>query len=74
MYMYSQIKGVIKVNNMLYDTISDECGTNQRGPLSPNMFRYMLKDLRDLLNTSYDINIHRLVKAILMYFCEKHNF
>jgi hypothetical protein len=55
--MYSKIKGVIKVNNRLYDTISDECGTNQGGPLSPNMFRYMLNDLRDFLNTSYGINI-----------------
>ena len=42
---------------MLYDTISDECGTNQGGPLSPNMFRYMLNDLRGFINTSYGISI-----------------
>ena len=47
--MYSKIKGVVKVNNCLYNIIKDECGTNQGGPLSPNMFRYMLNDLKQFL-------------------------
>ena len=43
---------------MLYDTISDVCGTTQGRPLSPNMFRYMLtNNLTDFLNTSYGTSI-----------------
>jgi hypothetical protein len=55
--MYSKIKGVVKVNNKLYETIDDECGTNQGGPLSPNMFRYMLADLKMYLDAECGINL-----------------
>ena len=49
--MYSKIKGIVKINHKLYQTIHDSCGTNQGGPLSPNMFRYMLADLKNFLHT-----------------------
>ena len=35
--MYSKIKGIVKVNDRLYNTILDSCGSNQGGPLSPNI-------------------------------------
>ena len=47
--MYSKTQATIKVNNLLYDIIKDKCGTNQGGPLSPNLFRFMLADLSDFL-------------------------
>ena len=54
--MYSTIKGIIKVNNKIYiDTVDDLCGTNQGGPLSPNMFRCMLSDLKEYLDEHFGI-------------------
>ena len=55
--MYSKTQATIKVNNLLYDTIEDKCGTNQGGPLSPNLFRFMLEDLSDFLNKKCGIVI-----------------
>lgn len=49
--MYTKIQAYIKVNNKVYDIIKDLCGTNQGGPISPNMFRYMLHDLRNFLHS-----------------------
>ena len=43
--MYSKVKARIKVKNQLYRWVIDLCGTNQGGPLSPNMFRRMLYDM-----------------------------
>jgi len=56
--MYSKIRARVKVNCNLYECIFDECGTNQGGPLSPNMFRYMLKDLKEYLNGEFGIVIN----------------
>ena len=53
--MYSKAGAFIKVNNKVYQWIRDTCGTNQGGPLSPNMFRYMLKDLKMYLKDKHGI-------------------
>ena len=55
--MYSKTQATIKVNNLLYDIIKDKCGTNQGGPLSPNLFRFMLADLSDFLKKKHGIVI-----------------
>ena len=55
--MYNKLKAVLKINQSLYDWILDKCGTNQGGPLSPNMFRYMLSDLRNFLEETFGIVI-----------------
>ena len=65
--MYSKIRGTIKVNNYLYETIKDQCGSNQGGPLSPNMFRYMLADLISYLDTNYGIVLHDEVRVHLLW-------
>ena len=44
--MYSKVRATVNIGNILYDTIKDECGTNQGGHLSPNMFRFMLADFK----------------------------
>ena len=46
--MYGKLKARVKVNQCLYEWIIDKSGTNQGGPLSPNMFKYLLADLRYL--------------------------
>ena len=56
--MYSKIRGTVKVNNRIYETILDQCGSNQGGPLSPNMFRFMLADLKEHLDNLYGINLY----------------
>ena len=48
--MYSKIKAQIKVGSWLYEWIFDESGTNQGGPLSPNMFRKLLSNLKEFLD------------------------
>jgi hypothetical protein len=53
--MYSKIRARVKINGSFYDWIDDMCGTNQGGPVSPNMFRNMLADLKEYLNTNYGI-------------------
>jgi exonuclease III len=53
--MYKKIKARVKVNNLLYEWIKDMSGTNQGGPLSPNMFRYMLSDLVSYLSKAHGI-------------------
>ena len=65
--MYSKIKGIIKVNNRLYNTIDDTCGSNQGGPLSPNMFRYMLSDLREYLDITCGINLDGTMLVHLLW-------
>ena len=47
--MYCKVKARIKFKHLLYDWVIDNCGTNQGGPLSPNMFRRMLSDLSSYL-------------------------
>ena len=56
--MYSKIKARVKINSYLYDWIKDNCGTNQGGPVSPNVFRYMLVDLKNFLETECGIVIN----------------
>ena len=53
--MYSKIKAQVKVQNKLYRWITDSCGTNQGGPLSPNMFRQLLQDLSCYLDSKRGI-------------------
>ena len=53
--MYGKIGAFIKVNNRIYDWVTDTCGTNQGGPLSPNMFRFILSDLRNYLYDEYGV-------------------
>ena len=55
--MYSKIKAIVKVKSKLYKWIKDHCGTNQGGPLSPNMFRFILADLREFLENELGIVI-----------------
>ena len=55
--MYSKIKAKIKVGNWLYDWLIDESGTNQGGPLSPNMFRRMLCNLKNYLDINHGVVI-----------------
>jgi hypothetical protein len=55
--MYTKIKARVKINGSLYDWIDDMCGTNQGGPLSPNMFRNMLSDLKDYFKVNHGIVI-----------------
>ena len=56
--MYSKIRARVKVNNYLYKWIEDLCGTNQGGPISPDIFRYMLVDLKDFLASECGIVIN----------------
>ena len=65
--MYSKLKGTIKVNNMLFHTIQDTCGTNQGGPLSPSMFRFMLGDLKPYLHLDHGIVLGDQVIAHLLW-------
>ena len=65
--MYTKLKGTVKVNNMLYDTILDSCGTNQCGPLSPSMFRFMLGDLKHYLHSKHGIVIGNHVLVHLLW-------
>ena len=37
--------------------VRDECGTNQGSPVSPNMFRLMLADLKLGLDSECGINL-----------------
>jgi len=53
--MYSKIKARIKVKHLLYRWVIDLCGTNQGGPLSPNMFRRMLQDMGNYLEATEGI-------------------
>ena len=55
--MYTKIKAVVKVNNILYKWIEDLCGTNQGGPVSPDIFRFMLNDLKEFLESEYGVVI-----------------
>jgi len=55
--MYSKIKARIKVGNWLYCWLKDESGTNQGGPLSPNMFRELLCDMKTFLDEECGIVI-----------------
>ena len=48
--MYTKIQARVKVENLLYEWVKDLSGTNQGGPLSPNMFRFMLSDLSEYLD------------------------
>ena len=65
--MYSKIKAIVKVKNRLFDWIKDYCGTNQGGPLSPNMFRFILADLREFLNTEFGIVLDDEILAHLLW-------
>ena len=65
--MYSKIKARVKVNNCLYDWIDDTCGTNQGGPLSPNMFRYMLNDLKDFLDDQCGIVVNNNILVHMLW-------
>ena len=53
--MYSNKKCCIKNSNWLYDWIKNDCGTNQGGPLSPNIFNDLLCNMRSFLNTEFGI-------------------
>jgi hypothetical protein len=53
--MYAKIKAKVKIDGWLYEWIEDSCGTNQGGPLSPNMFKKMLDDLREFLKCDHGI-------------------
>ena len=65
--MYSKIGAFIKVNNKIYDWVSDTCGTNQGGPLSPNMFRYILSDLKNYLHNEYGVILQDEVIVHLLW-------
>ena len=65
--MYSKIKAIVKVKNRLYKWIKDHCGTNQGGPLSPNMFRFILADLREYLKSESGIVIDDEVLVHLLW-------
>jgi exonuclease III len=58
--MYTKIRARVKINGSFFDWIEDKCGTNQGGPLSPNMFRTMLSDLKNYFNTNHGIVISEL--------------
>ena len=51
--MYIKIGARVKVNHRLYDLIDDSCGTNQGGPLSPNIFRCMLSDHSKYIDSNF---------------------
>jgi hypothetical protein len=55
--MFEKIKARVKVNGSFYEWIEDKCGTNQGGPVSPNMFRFMLSDLKNYFMTNHGIVI-----------------
>jgi hypothetical protein len=55
--MYSKTKARVKINEFLYQWIEDTCGTNQGGPMSPNMFRKMLHYLKAYLDLQHGIVI-----------------
>lgn len=55
--MYSKVRARVKINNYLYKWIKDICGTNQGGPISPDLFRYMLSDLKEYLEMECGIVI-----------------
>ena len=55
--MYSKLGAFIKINNLIFGWVKDQCGTNQGGPLSPNMFRYMLNNLKHFLNMGEGITL-----------------
>ena len=57
----------VKVNNCLYDWIDDTCGTNQGGPFSLNMFRYMLNDLKDFLDDKCGIVVNNNILVHMLW-------
>ena len=65
--MYKKLGAFIKINNKLYDYANDECGTSQGGPLSPNLFRYMLADLRSYLCNDHGIALDDVVISHLLW-------
>ena len=65
--MYSKIKAIVKVKNRLFEWIKDYCGTNQGGPLSPNMFRFILTDLREFLDIEFGIVLEEETIAHLLW-------
>ena len=56
--MYFNIKGRIKVGNLLYSWIKDGSGTNQGVALSPNMFRKLLCNTHSFFDTQHSIVIN----------------
>jgi hypothetical protein len=75
--MYSKIKARLKIKKKLYQWIVDLCGTNQGGPLSPNMFRKMLHDLKQYLDVQHgivmgdnEIIVHLLWADDLVLLCD----
>ena len=65
--MYSKLKCKVKVNIFLYKWIKDRSGTNQGGPLSPNMFRFMLADLINYLHLDCGIVLDDEVIAHILW-------
>ena len=52
------IKVRIKIANWLYEWIVQESGTNQGGPLRPNIFRELLCNMRNFLQLHHSIIIN----------------
>ena len=65
--MYSKIKAKVKINNLLYSWIKDWSGSNQGGPLSPNMFRFMLGDLIDYLYKEFGVCLDEEILCHLLW-------
>jgi hypothetical protein len=65
--MYGKLKARVKVNQCLYEWIIDKSGTNQGGPLSPNMFKYLLADLKEFLDVEYGITIDEDIMVHLLW-------
>ena len=65
--MYHKLGAFIKVNNRIYDYVKDECGTSQGGPLSPNLFRFMLSDLKCYLDDKHGIVLEDTIVSHLLW-------
>jgi hypothetical protein len=55
--MYTKTKSAVKINGKVQGWIHDHFGTNQGGPMSPNMFREMLADLSQYLRQTHGITL-----------------
>jgi hypothetical protein len=58
--MFNKTRARVKINGSFYDWITDLCGTNQGGPVSPNMFRVMLSDLKEFFHAKHGIVISEI--------------
>ena len=57
---------MVKVNHLFYNTIEDQCGTNQGGPLSPNLLRFMLVDLSEYLDGNFGVVMDKSILVHLL--------